>query len=105
MDTPEPATSHSSSGEPSDTLAAVTWPYYEFAEFPWPAELQGQYKDAIIAAAIQQYIEVPSLLPLPPFPPLPSVAPNHTSCAHCFHLGRPVTIFESLLPHRQPPLY
>ena len=42
------------------TRCAVTWPHYQFAEFPWPEDLKEQYKDFITppAPVVQQYIEV-----------------------------------------------
>lgn len=39
---------------------AVTWPHYQFAEFPWPEELKQQHKDSVTppAPVVQEYIEV-----------------------------------------------
>ena len=41
-------------------VVAVTWPHYQFAEFPWPEELKQQNQEAVTppAPAVQQYIEV-----------------------------------------------
>lgn len=44
----------------SHTLLAVTYPYYEFPEFPWPDALIQKHRGAVTppAPAVQQYIEV-----------------------------------------------
>lgn len=40
--------------------AQVTYPYYEFPEFPWPTSLKQQYPDAVTppGPAVQRYIEM-----------------------------------------------
>ena len=44
----------------SHALLAVTYPYYEFPEFPWPDALIQKHRGAVTppAPAVQQYIEV-----------------------------------------------
>ena len=44
----------------SHALLAVTYPYYEFPEFPWPDALIQKHHGAVTppAPAVQQYIEV-----------------------------------------------
>lgn len=62
----------------------MTWPYYEFAEFPWPAELKDIHREAITppAAAIQQYIKL---------------------YARRFQLEQHITFLTTLTALRRPP--
>ena len=45
------------------SYAAVTWPHYQFAEFPWPQELRKQNQDFVTppATVVQEYIEASSI--------------------------------------------